>query len=201
MIGVILAGGKSSRIGIDKLLLPVYEQPMIERVLSVLNEVFEQILIVGKPSTYLECLEPFVVVEDQIRGIGPIGGIYTGLQYMEGEYGFFVACDMPFLDASLIRQQVRWAEKGAGDAVVPRYGHLLEPLHGVYSKRCLKPASMLIQQGDYRIRRLYDLVSVRYLDIESEEVFRRAFYNINTMEAWQEIEGNEAQLELICPAL
>ena len=51
---------------------------------------------------------------------------------------------------------------------------------------------MLIQQDEYRIWRLYDLVNVRYLDIESEKVFRRAFYNINTVEIWQEIERNEA---------
>ena len=201
MIGVILAGGKSSRIGMDKLLLPVHGRPMIEHILSVLDEVFEQIVVVGKPSTYLECLEPLVVVEDKIRGIGPIGGVYTGLQYMEAEYGFFVACDMPFLDASIIRQQVRWAQKGIWDAVVPRYNQLLEPLHGVYSKRCLKPVSILIRQGDYRIRRLYDLVNVRYLDIESEKVFRRAFYNINTVETWQEIEGNASELDPIRPPL
>ena len=201
MIGVILAGGKSSRIGMDKLLLPVHGRPMIEHILSVLDEVFEQIIVVGKPSTYLECLGPLVVVEDKIRGIGPMGGVYTGLQYMEAEYGFFVACDMPFLDASIIRQQVRWAQKGIWDAVVPRYNQLLEPLHGVYSKRCLKPVSILIRQGDYRIRRLYDLVNVRYLDIESEKVFRRAFYNINTVETWQEIEGNASELDPIRPPL
>ena len=201
MIGVILAGGKSSRIGMDKLLLPVHGRPMIERILSVLNEVFEQIIVVGEPRACLERLESIIVVEDKIRGIGPIGGIYTGLQYMEAEYGFFVACDMPFLDASIIRQQVRWAEQGTADAIVPRYGQLLEPLHGIYSKRCLEPVSILIRQGDYRIRRLCDLVNVCYLDIKSERAFRRAFYNINTIEAWQEIEGNEAQLEPICPSL
>jgi molybdopterin-guanine dinucleotide biosynthesis protein A len=195
MIAAILAGGGSSRIGRDKLLLPVRGEPMIHRTIGALTEVFDRIVVIGQPRPYLEDLGLAAVLEDSIEGAGPIGGIYTGLQYVEDEYAFFVACDMPFLDVGIIQQQAAWAQEGRWDAIVPRYGELLEPLHAVYSKRCLGPLSVLIERGVYRIRRLYDRVDVRYLDIGSEALFRTAFCNINTTEVWQEIERSPAQFE------
>ena len=79
MTGIILAGGKNSRMGMDKLLLPVRGQPMIDRILDVLREVCGRIVVVGQPRAYLQRLESVTVVEDRIRGIGPIGGFIRGL--------------------------------------------------------------------------------------------------------------------------
>lgn len=195
MMAVILAGGDSSRLGLDKLLLPVCGRPMIHRVLEPLRAVFDQVLVVGRPRPYLRDLDLAGVVEDSIPGVGPIGGLYTGLQHIPDEHAFFVACDMPFLDPRIMHRQVACALESRLDAVVPRYGPLLEPLHAVYSRRCLPVVSDLIHQGVYRIRRLYDLVNVRYLDIESEALFRRAFCNVNTPEALREIERDAAQFQ------
>jgi len=74
------------------------------------------------------------------------------------------------------------------DLVVPRLGDLIEPLHAVYSKGCLVPAESLLEQGDLRVRQLFNLIRVRYMEAEEIDRFdpeHLSFFNIN----------NEADLE------
>lgn len=120
------------------------------------------------------------VVSDVYPNKGPLGGIYTGLKASDSFYNLVVACDMPFLNQSLLRYMTRIS---AGfDLVVPRLGDLVEPLHAVYSRRCLAPAESLLKQDDLSLRQLFTLVKVRY--VEAEEIDRfdpehLSFFNIN----------------------
>lgn len=196
---VILAGGKSSRYGTNKAFVKVDGIALIERVAEVLRSVFEQIVIVtNSPEDYSHLNMP--MHRDVIPGLGPLGGIYTGLQMISTDGGFFVACDMPFLNPDLIRYMVSLRnEKARFDVVIPRITWKLEALHALYGKKCIPPIKELFHSGNYQIVPLFQHVFVRY--VETEEITRfdpqlRSFLNINRPQELQKIErGEEFSLE------
>ncbi len=141
--GIILSGGKSSRYGMNKALAPFNGTTIIEKVVTVMNSVFHKtILITNDPEEYASLNLP--VYQDIVKGIGPVGGIFTGLESMPDPRGFVVACDMPFLNPDLIRYMV--SRKSGFDAVVPKVGWKIESLHALYHRDCL-PA---IRERRYR---------------------------------------------------
>jgi len=177
--GIILAGGKSTRYGRDKALVEIDGIRLIERVIRVMSSIFQRlILITNTPSEYNFLQLP--IYEDLIKGLGPIGGIYTGLEAISDEAGFFVACDMPFLNANLVRHIVK--VRGDFDAVVPRMGWKIEALHSLYSKRCLPVIQELIDSREYQVIKVFHKTRVRYVDedeIRSFDPQLRSFYNVN----------------------
>ncbi|MEW6669387.1 MAG: molybdenum cofactor guanylyltransferase [Thermodesulfobacteriota bacterium] len=159
--GVILAGGKSTRYGRNKAFVRIDGVPLIERVIRVMGSVFDQpLLITNTPEEYAHLNLP--MVEDLIKGLGPLGGIYTGLKSISGKAGFFVACDMPFLNGPLIRRIVEM--QGDTDAVVPRLGRMVEPLHALYAKTCIGAIEELIRSGNIQILQFFLKVRVTYVD-------------------------------------
>ena len=184
--GVILAGGKSSRFGPNKAFAMVEGTPLIERVLTIMRSLFQRtILITNTPDEYSYLGIP--IYQDIIKGLGPLGGIYTGLTEILNEAGFFVACDMPSLNPELIRHLV---EVGKGpDVVVPRIDGKLEALHALYSKRCKPEVEGLIEAGIYQVIQLFPRVSVRHVDDDELREFDpglRSFFNVNRP---RELEG------------
>jgi molybdenum cofactor guanylyltransferase len=94
--GVILAGGKSSRFGSNKAFASMNGTQLIERVIAIMGSIFKDLIIItNDPDEYSFLGLP--MYEDLIKGLGPLGGIYTGLEKIPEKTGFFVACDMPFL--------------------------------------------------------------------------------------------------------
>ena len=190
--GVILAGGRSSRYGANKAFVEVDGIPLIERVAEVLLSVFEQTVIVtNSPEEYSYLSMP--MRQDIIPGLGPLGGVYTGLQMISGEAGFFVACDMPFLNPGLIRYMVD-IRKGF-DVVVPKITWKMEALHALYGRKCTSHIKNLIQSGNYQVIRLFPYVGVRY--VQEDEIVQfdpelRSFFNINRP---QELRNMEKQGE------
>lgn len=180
--GIILAGGKSSRYGQNKALVEIQGVRLIERVIRALESVFQHlILITNTPHEYNHLGLP--IHEDLIKGLGPIGGILTGLEAMPGQAGFFVACDMPFLNTDLVRHMVK--VKDDFDAVVPRIGWKMETLHAIYDKRCLPAVRGIIDSEEYQIIKFFSMVRVRYVDEEEIRTLDpqlRAFFNVNRPE-------------------
>lgn len=185
--GVILAGGKSSRYGANKALVPVEGIPLIEHVIAVLRGLFKSVvLITNTPDEYARFHLP--MYEDLIKGLGPLGGIYTALKCISEEAGFFAACDMPYLNPAFIAHMLELGRDH--DAVVPRIGWKLEALHALYRKTCLPPMERLIQNGQYQVIRFFDEVSVRY--VEEDEIRKfdpslHLFLNINRPEDLEEV--------------
>ena len=179
LTGVILAGGKSRRYGSNKALVRIDGMALIERVTGVMQSLFHDvILITNTPEEYAHLRLP--MHEDLIKGLGPLGGIYTALRAISNEAGFFVACDMPFLNRALIQYMV--AVRGNSDVVVPKIGQFVEALHALYGKCCLPAIERLIDSGHYQIIRMFPLVSVRH--VREDEIRRfdqdlRSFFNIN----------------------
>ena len=185
--GVILAGGKSSRYGSNKALVRIEGIPLIERVATVMQSLFEHVfLITNSPDEYAYL--GFSMYEDLIKGLGPLGGIYTALTAISNSGGFFVSCDMPFLNPYLIQHMVEIRENY--DAVVPKISENIEALHAFYSNRCLPAVKKLIDRREYQIFRFFPKVSVRYVEeaeIRGFDSQLRSFLNINRPEEAKEL--------------
>lgn len=180
--GFILAGGKSTRYGSNKAMAEIAGQRLIERVVTVMDSVFQRLVIItNTPEEYAYLEIP--MIEDLIKGLGPLGGIYTGLESLSDEAGFFVACDMPFLNGPLIRHMVR--VRSRFDAVVPKIDWMLEPLHALYTKRCLPALEELIDSRQYQILKFFEKITVKFLEEDEIQAFDpalRSFFNINRPE-------------------
>jgi len=178
--GVVLAGGRSSRYGKNKAMEKVKGLPLIERALGTMEGIFHRVIVItNTPEEYAYLGVP--MFQDLIQGLGPLGGIYTGLKTIQDPVGFFVACDMPFLNPHLIRYLV--GLRDGFDVVVPRVSGNIEALHGLYATQCGDSIERLIQSGTYQIFRFFSSVSVRF--VTDDEVRRwdpdlRSFLNINT---------------------
>lgn len=184
--GIILAGGKSSRMGRNKALLDFGGRSIIEHTADLFKSIFpEAILVTNTPEEYANL--GIKTVTDIFPGKGSLGGIYTGLFHSSHDYSFIASCDMPFLRRELIEFLI--SLKDGYDVVVPRLKDGHEPLHAVYSRRCLKPIESMIDKGDLRIIGFYSEVSVREVSEEELAPFNpepSSFMNINTPEDYKE---------------
>ena len=180
--GGVLAGGRSRRFGRNKALANVHGAPMIERVVRVLQQVFERVILsANDPEPYRFLGLP--TVEDIHPGVGPLGGLHAGLTHMPDDAGFFTACDMPFLDPGLIRYMARLSP--GADAVIPKIGKYVEPLHALYGKRCLAPLLQAIERGERRIVSFYPAIRIRYVtesEIRAFDPNLDAFTDVNRPE-------------------
>ena len=177
--GVILAGGKSCRFGHNKALVEFNGTRLIERVVSVMRSIFQNTIIISNTPQEYEYLR-IPIYEDITKGLGPIGGLQTGLNMIEDDMAFFVACDMPFLNKALIRYIVEAREHY--DAVIPRMDWKIEALHALFTKRCLPAIDQTIASGQYQLIAFLDQVRVRYIDEEIIKTFDpelRSFINVN----------------------
>lgn len=178
--GVILAGGKSSRFGSNKAFADVNGRQLIKRVIAIMGSVFEKLIIItNDPGEYSSLGMP--MHEDLIKGLGPLGGIYTGLEKMPERLGFFVACDMPFLNEDLIRY-ITEIYNNDFDAVVPKIDWKMEPLHALYSKECLPAIKGLIESGECMINKFFQIIRPMFInedEIKKYDPLLRSFFNIN----------------------
>jgi molybdopterin-guanine dinucleotide biosynthesis protein A len=176
---VVLAGGGSSRLGQDKAFLSIAGQFLIERIVERLSQLSDEVIIVANEIDRYEQFEA-VVVSDVYPGKGALGGIYSGLKAATRSHSLVVACDMPFLNLSLLRYMQGLAR--GYDVVIPRTGKLTEALHAFYSHNCLPFIEEQLLAGDLRIVHFFPHARVRYVEREEIDVFdpkHLSFFNIN----------------------
>ena len=183
---IILAGGKSTRLGHDKVLETVGNTSLLEQVISRIDPLSKEIIIVtAKERTFTQLAShPKVkIVYDIFPGQGSLGGVYTGLVKSDSFYNLVVAADMPFVNTSLLRYMIGICE--GFDFVLPRVNGLFEPLHAIYSKNCVAPIESILNQGKRVIVELFNYVKVKYVEAEEVDKFdpkHLSFFNINTKE-------------------
>ena len=185
--GIILAGGSSIRFGQNKAFVDVGGIRLIDCITEKMKNIFEQVIMIANEKERYEYIG-IPIIEDLIKGLGPIGGIYTGLMSISNQAGFFVACDMPFINKQLIRYMVDI--KDNHEAVVPMVANNIEPLHAIYSKSCLTTIKELINSNLYQVRLLYERMPVRYIREDEIKKFctpGKAFLNINTPDEFTKI--------------
>jgi molybdopterin-guanine dinucleotide biosynthesis protein A len=181
---IILAGGKSTRFGHDKVLERIGSTSLLEQVISHVDPICKDIIVVtAKGRTFAQLADhpKIKVVNDIFPGQGSLGGIYTGLVTSESFYNLVVAADMPFLNESLLRYMVNAAD--GYDFILPRIDNMYEPLHAIYSRNCIRPAKAILEQGKKVIIELFNYVKVRFVEAEEIDKFdpkHLSFFNINT---------------------
>jgi len=178
--GIILAGGKSTRMGTDKGLLKFEGETYIQILLRRLSGLFSDLIIIANRVDLYERYG-FPVFPDRIADCGPLGGLYTGLLASGTLYNFMIACDMPFIKQELIEFIV--SEIDGSDVVIPKRNGRPEPLCAIYSKRCIGNIKEQLDKNNFKMT---DFIrNMRIREISEEETLQfdhdeMSFININT---------------------
>jgi len=186
---VVLAGGASRRMGVNKALLELPSgETLIERVLNSVRPLSDDFVIVSNtPELYAHLNGR--LVSDEIVGAGPLAGLQAGLQAVRYDWAFVIACDMPLIDHRLVRFMAVLTE--GYDAVVPLVDDELEPLHALYNKSCLPAIASHLAAGQRRMISFYSDVRVRRVEAGEIALFDpqgRTFFNANTPEDWERLQ-------------
>lgn len=190
MTGAILAGGHSQRMGKDKAFLEVAGQRIIDRTVRLFQEIFSHVMVItNTPADYSYL--GVRTVRDLLPGRGALGGVFTAVFFAQTDHTFLAACDMPLLSPKVVQYLIERAARW--DVVVPTIGGLPEPLHAVYSRRCLKPIEEVLLRGGRKLTDFYS--KVRILRVPDEEIRPLdpellSFRNINTPEDLTAIGNN-----------
>ncbi len=160
--GVVLAGGKSTRMGRDKALVDVDGKPMIQHAIDVLLPQVKELIVVGDPRKYRRFHDE--IVEDELEGLGPLGGIVTAMGHAKYEHLLILACDVPEVNAKLL-EKIKFHFPLDGDALVPRHEKFVEPLVAGYHRRCAEPFTELLSKGVLRMTEALAAVRAHFLDI------------------------------------
>jgi molybdopterin-guanine dinucleotide biosynthesis protein A len=165
--GIVLAGGQSKRLGVDKALLVFGGRTLLEIAVERLKELTPDVVVACGAGTRPGW--PVVAsrnIVDRVPGRGPLAGLDAGLRIIANEAAVVVACDMPFLDSALLRHL--GGRLGNHLAAVPMIGGRYQALHAVYSRRCLPRVEELLLQGGS----MMDLLAVIDTEVVAEDEVR-----------------------------
>jgi len=183
MTSIILAGGKSSRLGRDKALQAIGDKSLLQWVIDRLIILSSEIIVVTAHGKAIPCSSATRIktVADIYPSKSPLVGIYSGLMASASPRAIVVGCDMPFLSVGLLKYMAQICSNF--DIVIPQIEDKLEPLCAVYSKNCVAPIRWLLEQNELKISRLFTLVKAKY--VEKDEINRfdpehLSFFNINS---------------------
>ncbi len=179
--GIILAGGKSSRMGCNKALLKLKGKPIITHLSDLLLAVCRDVTIVLSPDETNEIV-PVVsrhvrFVHDIYRNQGPLAGIHAGLHSIIEPYGFVMACDMPLFSFTLFEQMRKHLANQ--DAVLCQG----QPFHAFYHKRAATAAETCLQNRQQKLSRFLEMLDTTYVATEETDCFT----NLNTPEDYQDL--------------
>jgi len=181
--GIILAGGKSSRMGKDKGTCNFKNRPLVEYAIEVLRPFCGELLL---SANNIESYKKYAmeVVPDEVSSIGPLGGIYTCLRKSKSEHNIILSCDTPFITKELIEYIIENIDSDY-KVVAPLHRHnFIEPLCAYYSKDLIPEFEDCIKNEDYKLLRLLKSVKMKTLKIDSKLEFfsPKLFNNLNTPE-------------------
>jgi len=179
---VILAGGKSRRFGgKQKSRIVVDGIRIIDRIMNVMQQVFEEIIIVTNDPLPFAELQNVVLISDIIPLKGPAGGIHAGLSSARAEAVFVYGADMPFPDKLLIMEEMQLFKMKKPLALVPVIDKLTEPLHAVYSKKLIPLLEeFLTQENPPPMADFFSRFNTEYFSPSDPGAARIAFTNVNT---------------------
>lgn len=182
---IVLAGGRSTRLGRDKASEPLLGRPLLQHVLDRISGLVDELIIVRAPRQALPEIDTALqlrVVDDAYPGRGPLGGIYTGLHAARAGRCLAVACDMPLLSRLLLGELLR--RSAECDVVMPVI-EFPEPLHAVYARSCVEAMRERLDSGQLKITGFLGAVHVCYMreaECRSFDPDLRSFVNTNTEE-------------------
>jgi molybdenum cofactor guanylyltransferase len=192
--GIILSGGKSSRMGSDKALLKIGSETIIERITNLIKSIFSDVFIVSNtPGDYKFLNIP--LYEDIYKSKGPLSGIHSGLVHSSTDKNFFISCDLPLVSEELIRFVVDYkSDKPARFCFAGGRHHYLS---GIYAKALLPEIERIIRveqnyQGEkgktFSMKNLFMNVEVKVINVETLPFYdENLFFNLNTPEDFEHL--------------
>jgi molybdopterin-guanine dinucleotide biosynthesis protein A len=174
--GFILAGGMSSRMGSDKALLLVKGEPLLGRMIRLVEPFCQTVAVSGEKQGYMDF--NIEMVPDLLPGCGPIGGVISSLKHSSTEWNLLISVDVPFVNPEFLHHLISCL--GEYDCIVPQHEGRVEPLMGLYHRQIIPVVEEMIDRGDYKLMRLLDKLNVRYVNCDPlVKEFPRLFSNIN----------------------
>ncbi|NER11870.1 NTP transferase domain-containing protein [Leptobacterium flavescens] len=195
--GIILAGGKSSRMGREKGLVLFNDKTFVQHIIDALETVVDDIIIVSDHPAYDAFKQRRV--GDMIRNAGPLAGLYTGLEHSKTDCNIVLSCDVPLIRPVLLQRLMEYKE-GKYDAVYFKDGNRPMPLVGMYRKKCSEVCLQLLHQEERRMRKLLNELNIKELQLKEEEKIwvkninapeelKEALYAVNNKIFWNARRG------------
>ncbi|MGM0395653.1 MAG: molybdenum cofactor guanylyltransferase [Bacillota bacterium] len=185
---IILAGGKSTRMGFDKQLIRLQERRLVDSIIQKLREEFDEIVIVtNKPEYYIGLAD--IITGDVMEDKGPLGGIHAGLLKAGSQYSYVVACDMPSVNIEYISYMKSRIEKSGHMACITRFGEWIEPFNAFYGKDLAVEIEKFLSTGRRAVHTMLRDYPVDYVPENSAREFSpewNMFFNLNTKEDVEE---------------
>lgn len=190
----ILAGGSSSRMGVDKAALRFGGVPLLVRTAWLIRPLVIDVAIIGSPRRYvampLRTIPDLPVIEGSKESpCGPLGGIATALTYTHSPWNLIVACDLPYLSEAWLDWLLARAVHSREQAVVPRTVRGLESLAAVYRRECAATIAVALARG---VRKVTEAIGELRIEIVEERAWRHldprgmVLQNMNTPEDYDE---------------
>ncbi len=187
--GVVLCGGRSSRMGRPKAWLPFGREVLLPRIVRLLAEAVDPVLVVAAPDQVLPPLpEHIAIVRDQREGRGPLQGLWAGLKALHGraDAAYVTSCDAPFLQPAFVRRLIDLIENAL--ICVPRVGDHHHPLAAVYRLEAVEAVDRLLAEDRLRTLSLIDSVPTRVVEageLADVDPTFQTLRNLNTPEDYQ----------------
>ncbi len=185
MTAIILAGGKSRRMGSNKSFLKYGDITFLEHQIAKLGKIFDEIIISANDASVYASLN-LPIVPDVMPEKGPLGGICAGLVRAKSLHSFVVACDMPFIHERVILYLMGQIDNY--DVVIPQTSRGLEPMHAFYSKNCIQPMYRCLEEERLRIIDFLPEVKVRVVcedELRGLDISLQSLINLNNQEEYK----------------
>lgn len=184
--GVILAGGKSRRMGRNKSLLKIQGKTTIEHITSEIKRCSDEVIIIANEKDTYDFL-PYPKFSDRFINKGPLAGLESALYHVDADIFIIAACDMPFIEHEVYEYMLE--QLGNDDAVVPVYNDRPHPLAGIYKRTVLSEITRQLEMNNLRVRSFFEDINVKFLSSFggiSEEVVTKHFFNMNHPEQYEQ---------------
>jgi len=171
---IILAGGKSSRMGEDKGLMLFNGKPMIKYIIEVIKPLVDKVIIISNNTDYEQF--GYEVCQDIIKEKGPIAGIYTGLKYSKTTKNIVLSCDVPFVNTEVIKLLIGKSENA--DVVIPEKGNRTHQLIGMYDQSCIDTFKDELDKDQLKLKIAIEKLNYKVVDVN--HIDEKIFNNINS---------------------
>ncbi len=174
-------------MGVDKALLSLGSENLLQRALRIVTAAYARAIIVGDRGLYASYGE---VIEDRVPGCGPLGGIHAALSTTSSERNLILSVDMPLMTAEFLRWLVEQSVNGPELATVPRSGDRIQPLCAMYRRGMLPVVENAIAMGEYKVGQVFTQIATRYLsdaEMRAAGFCDEIFVNVNTPEDFERV--------------
>ncbi|PKQ46263.1 molybdenum cofactor guanylyltransferase [Confluentibacter flavum] len=180
--GMILSGGKSSRMGTDKGFLSFNGKSFMQHSIDALNPLVTDIIIVSNNKDY----DVFGLkrIEDDIENAGPLAGIYSGLKQSKTDYNLVLSCDIPLISSTILQKLIDAIDEDSEIIQIESHGKTM-PLIALYKKQCERTFLKLLNEGERRLQYAVNQCLVKNIILNDNEAYFTK--NINTPEALKDI--------------